>query len=106
MNWTMILIGFALAVLMGAGLRALLTTVKPHWPMRKRVLVAASVLPGITLTVTLIVLGLLTLNRPAGDGGMHDLAIRLVLTIGGIFVGAAFVGSLLGAWLSQLRQRS
>jgi len=105
MNWTMVMIGFALAVLMGAGLRALLTTIRPEWPRKKRVLIAAAVLPGITLIAMLLVLFLLFVTRPTGDAGMHDLAIRVVLTIGGLFTGTAFVGSLAGAWLSQLRQR-
>lgn len=106
MNWTMVMIGFALAVLMGAGLRALLTTIRPEWPMKKRVLIAAAVLPAITLAAMLLVLLLLFVTRPAGDSGMHDLAIRVVLTIGGLFTATAFVGSLAGAWLSQLRQGS
>lgn len=99
----MIMVGFALAVLMGAGLRALFTTLKPDWPMRKRVLMAAMVLPAITLVALGLVLLLLLATRPAGGSDMHDLALRAVASVGALLTLTAFVGSLAGAWLSQLR---
>ena len=106
MNWTMILIGFSLAVLMGAGLRAFLVTLRPEWSARKRVVVASSVLPAITLVVSGLVLMILELNRPSDvGGGMHDLALRVVMMIGGLFTVTAFVGGLIGAILSQARRR-
>src|SRR6187397_2682138 len=56
MNWTLVMIGFALAVLMGAGRAALLAGIRPQWSARKRGLIAASVLPVITMLATMLAL--------------------------------------------------
>ncbi len=100
MNTTLILIGFSLAVLMGAGLTSLLRTVKPEWSVRRRRLTAASVLPAITIVATL--LGMLFISTADHGQGeqMEDLALAAVATIGGGFVVIALLGGLLGATLS------
>ena len=36
MNWTLVLFGFALAVLMGSALASLLVTIRPQWTPRRR----------------------------------------------------------------------
>ena len=105
MNWTLLLMGFGLAVLMGAGLTSLFATVRPDWSARRRQLTAASILPGITLAATL--LGILFIStREHGDSqSMEDLAIAAVVTIGGGFVLLALLGSLVGALVAGRGRR-
>ena len=104
MNWTIILIGFSLAVLMGAGLASLLVQLKPDWSARRRGLTSASVLPVITLVATLLgLLWIWSLDDPGG-GDMRDLAAAAVATVGLGFALIGFIGGLLGALLSQRRR--
>jgi len=105
MNWTMALIGLSLAVLMGAGLAALLAQLRPEWSARRRGLVAASVLPAVTLAATFLGLAWIwTLDDPGG-GDMRDLAAGLIATVGLGFTLLAFLGGMIGALLSQHRRR-
>ena len=103
MNWTFVLIGFALAVFVGSALVSLLATIRPEWSARRRRIVAASVLPAITAVATL--LGILVIST--ADHGqseqMEDLAVSAVITIGGGFMLLAWVGGLLGATLTSRR---
>jgi hypothetical protein len=103
MNWTLVMIGFALAVLMGAGLVALLAGIRPQWSARKRQLVAASVLPAITAVATLLALIFILAGNYDATGQMRDLATAALLTLGGGFTLLAFVGSLIGAVLAGRR---
>ncbi len=104
MNTTLILIGFSLAVLMGAGLASLFRTVKPEWSARRIQFIAASILPAITLVMTLF--GMLFIwATDHGEGErMADLAVAGLMTIGGGFVVIALLGGLLGATLSGRRR--
>jgi hypothetical protein len=104
MDWTMILIGFSLAVLMGAGLSSLLAQMKPEWSPRRRGFVAALVLPGVTIITTLLgLLWIWSLEDPGG-GNMHDLAAAALATLGLGFAVVAFVGGLVGAGVAQRRR--
>jgi multisubunit Na+/H+ antiporter MnhB subunit len=105
MNWTLVLIGFSLAVLMGAGLVALLAAVRPEWSPRKRELIAASALPAITAVATALVLVLILAGNYDATGQMRDLATAALLTIGGGFTVLAFIGGLIGALLAGRRHR-
>lgn len=104
MNWTFVLIGFSLAVIIGAGLAALLGQLRPEWSVRRRGLVAASVLPGVTLTATLIALLWIWSRDDPGGANMRDLAARLVATVGLGFSLLGFLGGLIGALLAQHRR--
>jgi protein-S-isoprenylcysteine O-methyltransferase Ste14 len=104
MNWTFVLIGFALAVFMGSALVSLLVTIRPQWSARRRRLTAASILPGITLIATLlIILFVATSNHDQSDE-MEDLAIRALVVIGSGFALLAWVGGLVGATLTGRRR--
>ena len=104
MNWTLILLGFAMAVLMGAGLASLLTTIRPQWSERRRRLTAASVLPAVTAIATVLgILFIATADHGASET-MEDLAITAVATLGGGFVLLALVGGLVGAMLAGRRR--
>jgi hypothetical protein len=105
MDWTFWLIGFALAVFMGAALVTLLKVVRPQWTARRHRLLAGSVLPMVTLIATAIAV-LVVSNADHGQGEqMEDLAIAALMTIGGAFTLLAWVGGLLGATLASRRQR-
>ena len=104
MNWTMVLIGFSLAVLMGAGVAALLAQMRPQWNPRRRGLVAASVLPTVTLLATLLGLAWIWSLEDPGGGNMRDLAASLIATVGLGATLLAFLGGLLGASLAQHRR--
>jgi hypothetical protein len=103
MNWTFVLIGFALAVFMGSALVSLLATIRPEWSARRRRIIAASILPAITIFATLI--GLLVISMSDHGQNMKDLAIAALGTIGGGFALLAWVGGLLGATLTSRRYR-
>ena len=104
MNWTFVLIGFALAVFMGSALVSLLATIRSQWSKRRRRLTAAVILPVITLIAT----GLGVLFVATADHGeseqMEDLAIAALATIGGGFAVLAWIGGLIGATLTSRRQ--
>jgi L-lactate permease len=106
MTWTLVLLGFGLAVLMGAGLASLLTTVRPEWSARRRLLTAALVLPAITAVATLLGILFIATAEHGESERMEDLAIAAMATIGGGFTLLAVVGGLMGAALAGRRRRS
>jgi L-lactate permease len=106
MTWTLVLLGFGLTVLMGAGLASLLTTMRPEWSARRRLLTAASVLPGITAVATLVGLLFIATAEHGESERVEDLAMAAMATIGGGFTILALVGGLIGALLAGRRRRS
>jgi hypothetical protein len=103
MNWTLVLIGFALAVFMGSALVSLLVTIRPEWSPRRRRLIAAAILPAITAVATLLgILFIATANHGESEH-MEDLAIAALATIGGGSTLVAWIGSLVGATLTGRR---
>ena len=104
MNWTIVLIGFALAVFMGSALVSLLVTIRPEWSARRRRLIAASVLPAITAVMTLLGILFIAIARRGESAQMADLAIAALGTIGGGFTLLAWIDGLLGATLTARRQ--
>jgi hypothetical protein len=105
MNTTFILFGFATAVLMGAALVSLLTTVKPKWSMRRRQLIAASILPAITVIAALLGILAVAMSEHGQSERMERLAIAAIATIGGGLALLAFVGGLVGALLAGRKRR-
>jgi hypothetical protein len=104
MNWTLVLIGFALAVFMGSALVSLFATIRPAWSPRRKRLTAASVLPAITAVATLLgILFIATAGRTQ-DKQMVDLAISALGTVGGGFTLLAWLGGLVGATLTSRRR--
>ncbi|MGE5563899.1 MAG: hypothetical protein ACM3ZV_11440 [Bacillota bacterium] len=104
MTWTLVLIGFSLAVLMGAGVAALLAQMRPQWTQRQRALVAASILPSVTVVATLLGLLWIWSLEDAGGGDMRDLAASALATVGLGFTLMSFLGGLMGALLAQHRR--
>jgi L-lactate permease len=105
MNWTLVLIGFALAVFMGSALVSLLATIRPEWSARRRRLTAASVLPAITLVATLLMMLFVATADHGESEHMEELAIAALVRIGGGFTLLAWIGGLVGATLTGRRHR-
>ena len=103
MNWTFVLIGFALAVFMGSALVSLLVTIRPEWSPRRRRLTAAAILPGITAVMTLLGILFIATSHHGQSEQMEDLAIAALATIGGGFALLAWIGGLVGATLTSRR---
>ncbi|WP_028970784.1 hypothetical protein [Sphingomonas sp. URHD0057] len=104
MNWTFVLIGFALAVFMGSALVSLLTRIRPQWSRRRRRLVAALALPLMTLIATCIGVLMIAMMDHRGSEQIEDLAIMALTAIGGGFALLAWIGGLVGATLTSRRQ--
>jgi hypothetical protein len=104
MNWTFVLIGFALSVFMGSALLSLLITIRPEWSRRRRRLTAASILPAITAIATLLGMLFVATAEHGQSERMEDLAIAAIGTIGGGFTLLAWIGGLVGATLTALRR--
>jgi hypothetical protein len=105
MNWTLVLIGLALAVFMGSALVSLLATIRPEWSARRRRLTAASVLPTITLVATVLVILFVAVSDHGLNDQMEDLAVASLMTIGGGSTLLAWIGGLVGATLTGRRHR-
>ena len=105
MTWSFLLIGFALAVFMGAALVSLLATLKPQWTTRRRQLTAASILPAVTAVATLLGIWFISSAEHGQGQTMEDLAVSALATIGGGFTALALVGGLIGAGLAGRRRR-
>jgi hypothetical protein len=103
-NWTLLLIGFSIAVLMGAGAAALLTQLRPDWSVARRLVIAASALPAITLGATLIGLLIVGVGPDAG-GDVKGTALTIVAIVGGGFALLGLIGGLIGASLALRRRR-
>ena len=104
MNWLVMLIAFSLAVAMGAWLASLLARSRPRWSDRRRLVVAASILPGFALLATLVGIGWVIAIGPGTGENMRDLAIAVTAGVGGFFAILAFVGGFIGASLAQPRK--
>ena len=104
MNTTIILIGFSLAVLMGAGVASLLATIKPDWSLRRRQLTAAAVLPAITAAMTLLGIVVISTADHGASESMEDLAIAALATVGAGSALVALVGGLVGATIAGRRR--
>ena len=105
MNWSFALIGFALAVFMGAALVSFLAAIRPQWTALRRRLTAASVLPAVTVLATLAAIVFVSTAEHGQGQTMEDLAIVALATIGGGFALLALAGGLIGAGLAGRRRR-
>ena len=103
MNWTFVLIGFALAVFMGSALVSLLATIRPEWSPRRKRLIAALVLPAVTVVATLLGIIVIATAKHGESQEMENLAIAALATYGAAFALLAWVGGLLGATLNSRR---
>lgn len=105
MNWTILLLNFALAVFMGAGSASLFAQTRPGWSRRKQLFAAALVLPAVTLLLTLAGLAYVLLSGAGAGENMQDLAIATMAAVGTFFAAVAFAGGVVGAVMTQRKRR-
>ena len=103
MNWSFLLLSFCLALMSGAIAMATLVRMRPGWSQRRQRIVAALVLPAITLTVTAAGLLFVLFSGPGEGENMQDLALTAVAVLGLASAVLAFVGGIIGASLLQRR---
>lgn len=101
MLWALFAAGFFLAATMGAALASLFTTIRPEWRRKRRLLTAASVLPGITLVAGL---ALAVFVYATGEAMMRSALFIVILAWAAGFAILGFVGGILGA-LTSFRAR-
>jgi MFS family permease len=105
MDWTFVLIGFAISVFMGSALVSLLFTIRPEWSERRKRLTAASILPAITIVATLFGILFVSTSNHGQSQQLEDLAINALVWIGGGFTLLAWIGGLVGATLTSRRKQ-
>jgi len=105
MNWSMLFIAFALAVIMGMAFSALLIQMRPQWSPRKRMLVAASWLPAVVILLTLVGMLVVHMSGPGVHENMKDLALAATAALGAVFAVLGFAGGLVGAALANRKRR-
>jgi len=105
MNWSFVLISFAIAVFAGSVLVSLLIAARPEWSERRQRLTAATFLPAVTVIATVLGIAFVASTDHGQSGNMHDLAIRALATLGGGFALLAWIGGLVGATLTSRRRR-
>jgi len=103
MNWLVLLLAFSLAVVVGAWLAGVLARRRPQWSGRRRLFVAALVLPAFVLIASLAGIAWITVSGPGTGENMQDLAVVATATVGGIFALLTLVGGLVGAVLALRR---
>jgi hypothetical protein len=101
MIWALLAAGFFVAATMGAAVASLLTTIRPEWPRKRRLLTAASVLPAITLVAGL---GVAILGCSTSGPMMRGAIFLVILAWAAGFALLGFVGGFLGA-LTSARAR-
>ena len=102
-NWSFLLVSFCLALMSGAIAVVTLARIRPGWSGRRLRILAALVLPAITLFATGAALLFVALSGSGEGADMKDLALRAIAVIGGAFAILAFVGGIIGASLLQRR---
>ena len=105
MNWSMLFIAFALAVIMGMAFSALLLQLRPQWSLAPAHSIAASWLPIVVIMLTLVGLAVILLSGPGVHEGMRDLAVTATIAMGATFSVLGFAGGFVGAALAHRRRR-
>ena len=103
MNWLTLLLAFSLAMATGAWLARLFEQSRPQWNRRRRLLVAALVLPIFVVFATLVGIAWIVVVGPGTGENMQDLAVVATAAVGGVFALLTFIGGLVGASLAQRR---
>jgi hypothetical protein len=97
MDLNFLMISFALAVITGAIAITIITRLKPDWTLKKRLLVAVLILPGLSLLAAGG--GALAILASDADRTMRDLAAASILRMGAISALVALAGGMIGVSL-------
>ena len=101
MNWLVLILAFAIAVLVGGYLARLLERSRPAWSARRRLWTAAIVLPAFLILATIVGLVWLLAVGPGTGENMQDLALTVTAFVGGLFALLTMIGGLVGATFAQ-----
>lgn len=99
MNWLVLILAFCIGALMGAFFSRLAGRSRPGWTARRRLCIAASILPCLIGLLTLGGLAWVVLTGPGAGENMQDLALVVTAIVGSILAGLAFLGGIVGASL-------
>ena len=97
MNWLAIILAFGVAVLLGAFLMKLLQRTRTAWTSRRRMWVAAMVLPAFILFAAVVGIVWTLLAGPGEGENMQDLAVAVTAFVGAFFAFIALIGGIVGA---------
>jgi hypothetical protein len=101
MNRIAMILAFAIAVALGAFLARLLERTRGEWSARRRLWVAASVLPAFLLLATVAGVLWVLFSGPGEGENMQDLAVAATAFVGALFSLIALIGGMVGARLAR-----
>ena len=104
MNWSAFIIAFGVAVIVGAFLEPRIADARPSWSVQRRRLAAASLLPALILSVTILGLLWVLLAGPGAGENMQDLALFVTGAIGLLFAVLTLAAGFLGASVAGRRR--
>ncbi len=98
MNWLVLILSFAIAVLIGSFLASRFEHSRPDWTPRRRKWMAALALPAFIALATITGIGLtMMIITPAPGAGYRDLYSGIYAIVGAVFFGITLIGGLVGA---------
>ena len=97
MNWLVLILAFAIAVLIGGFLARWLERSRSDWSARRRIWTAAAVLPAFLILATLVAVAWVLAIGPGEGENMQDLAVAVTIAIGAWFAVVTLLGGLAGA---------
>jgi len=97
MNWLVLIVTFAIAVMIGSFLAGRLERSRPDWGARRRMWTAALALPGFVVVLTIGGVALTMVTTPAPGAGYRDLYGAVYAIMGAIFFVITLIGGLVGA---------
>ena len=97
MNWLVLIVTFAIAVMIGSFLAARLERSRPDWSPRRRKWTAAAALPVFIVLATMAGIALTMVITPAPGEGSRALYSGIYAMVGAVFFVITLVGGLIGA---------
>ena len=99
MNWLVLIFAFCIGAFMGAFFSRLAGRSRPNWTDKRRLWVAALILPCVLGLLTLGAMAWIVVTGPGDGENMQDLALVVTAIVGSILAGLALLGGLVGASL-------
>ena len=95
MNWLVLIVSFAIAVMIGSFLAGKLERSRPGWSARRRKWTAASALPAFIVLLAIGAVAVTMATIPAAE--YRDLYSAVYAIMGAIFFVVTLIGGLVGA---------
>ena len=97
MNWLVLIISFAIAVLTGSLLASKLERSRPDWSPQRRKWTAAAALPAFIVLATLAGVALTMVTTPPPGAAYRGLYSGIYAIVGAVFFIITLIGGLVGA---------